>query len=137
MIVFVLKAVVFFNANRAAHSGYPIMHHWDLYPLLTTAETNDLGWGSLHEIGHNMQGSKWTLKGQIQVLPLSVCFLFIIIQVQMPIDEHTVKISFTRFEPTLRTDRSSVHLCVKSARVIFGVSLPPDPGLTTLSFLCR
>ena len=54
------------------HSGYPIMTHLDIAPVLVNVDRlrrNDHGgvWGLFHEIGHNYQSPDWTFEGTGEV----------------------------------------------------------------------
>lgn len=54
------------------HSGYPIMTHLDIAPVLVDVDRlrrNDHGgvWGLFHEIGHNYQSPDWTFEGTGEV----------------------------------------------------------------------
>lgn len=54
------------------HSGYPIMTHLDIAPVLVNVDRlrrNDHGgvWGLFHEIGHNYQSADWTFQGTGEV----------------------------------------------------------------------
>ncbi|MEZ0230939.1 MAG: M60 family metallopeptidase, partial [Planctomycetota bacterium] len=54
------------------HSGYPIMTHLDVAPVMVDLEKlakNSHGgvWGFWHELGHNLQESEWTFEGTGEV----------------------------------------------------------------------
>ncbi|MBC7350739.1 MAG: hypothetical protein H5U08_00120 [Thermogutta sp.] len=54
------------------HSGYPIMTHLDIAPVLVNVDrlrANGHGgvWGLFHEIGHNYQSADWTFQGTGEV----------------------------------------------------------------------
>ncbi|MGQ9561929.1 MAG: M60 family metallopeptidase [Thermogutta sp.] len=54
------------------HSGYPIMTHLDIAPVLVDVarlQANGHGgvWGLFHEIGHNYQSPDWTFQGTGEV----------------------------------------------------------------------
>lgn len=54
------------------HSGYPIMTHLDIAPVLVNVaqlQSNGHGgvWGLFHEIGHNYQSPDWTFQGTGEV----------------------------------------------------------------------
>ncbi|MBN1916493.1 MAG: M60 family metallopeptidase [Verrucomicrobia bacterium] len=54
------------------HSGYPIMTHLDIAPVMVSKEAilaNEHGgiWGLFHEMGHNHQSGDWTFDGTGEV----------------------------------------------------------------------
>ena len=59
------------------HSGYPIMTHLDVAPLIVDRQRivgfkQDGAWGFFHEMGHNFQSPDWTFEGTGEV----TCNLF-------------------------------------------------------------
>jgi hypothetical protein len=59
------------------HSGYPIMTHLDIAPVMVDVERMKAGghggvWGLFHELGHNHQSGDWTFAGTGEV----TCNLF-------------------------------------------------------------
>lgn len=52
------------------HAGNPIMTHEDVAFEFLGAQKNifkDGNWGIYHQLGHNHQDHKWTMKGTIEV----------------------------------------------------------------------
>jgi hypothetical protein len=52
------------------HSGYPIMTHLDVAPMmvdLVKLTQGDTAWGFYHEMGHNHQSTDWTFDGTTEV----------------------------------------------------------------------